>query len=87
MAAQRKREEPAAVPPNEAEPSRSVPSPVRADNAATPSPSPARQLQADLEQQMRRPYPDLSPRQVTATVIIVCLAFWWGVYMLAASLL
>lgn len=52
-----------------------------------PAPSPARALQDELEARvMRDGMINVSPRQVLATIIVICLAFWVAVYQLAMAL-
>ncbi len=52
-----------------------------------PAPSPARELQARLEDRiMKDGMIAISPRQVLATIIVICLAFWFAMYQLAATI-
>lgn len=47
--------------------------------------SPALELQAELEARIGEREYSLSPREVTASVIVFCFATWWALYMLATT--
>ncbi len=59
--------------------------PVLDDLASAPSP--ARALQEQLEVRITNDATSaISPRQVLATIIVICLAFWLSMYQLALAI-
>ena len=54
---------------------------------AVASPSPARSLQTNLEQEISRSTVELSMREVIATLVVFCFAVWWALYMLVSNLI
>lgn len=56
-------------------------------NDVSPASSPARELQAHLEDRiMKDGMIAVSPRQVLATIIVICLAFWFAIYQMAIAI-
>ena len=52
-----------------------------------PAPSPALALQEQLEARITSGATSaISPRQVLATIIVICLAFWVSMYQLALAI-
>lgn len=94
MAAQRKQENPDAgfePAPAPAEPVAPVETAIDAGlpvlDDLKPAPSPARALQAELEDRiMKDGMIAISPRQVLATIIVICLAFWFAIFQLTAAI-
>ncbi len=57
------------------------------DETGRAAASPARALQEELQRRvMRDGLIDVSPRQVLATIIVTCLAFWVALYQLAVAI-
>lgn len=55
------------------------------DGAASAN-SPARALQDQLQRRLSRRIDRLSPRSVTAMLIVFCFSVWWALYMLVSSM-
>ena len=80
-----------------AQPKRDNRHPVEHDHAAPPlaeapidsgatTTSPARALQDQLRRKLSRRIERLSPRSVTAMLIVFCFAVWWALYVLVSSM-
>lgn len=82
MSAQPKRDTRHQVEQNQSAPSLTEASPDGAASAA----SPARDLQDQLQRLLSSRIERLSPRSVTAMLIVFCFSVWWALFVLVSSM-